>query len=259
VAGLRWGGAEHLLTAAWPIMVLVPTFSRVIHTPATITLQPCEPAVAAWGITTPDELLQRIRILTGTPQRRPAVVAVDGRSGSGKTTLATRLQALEQGAAILHVDDLSWNEPLCGWDEVLRQALRQLQGTGELDFTPPAWQRHGRAGSLRIPAGTPMVIVEGTGSGMRAVADLVDAHLWVQTDENTAEERGIGRDIRAGTNGNEVESIAFWKAWMRAERPFFAADKPWERADMIVSGEAFPELTEGEIAWVDGPLSGPRE
>jgi len=46
---------------------------------------------------------------------------------------------------------------------------------------------------------------------------------------------------------------------MRAERPFFAADKPWERADMIVSGEAFPELTEGEIAWVDGPLSGPRE
>ena len=50
------------------------------------------------------------------------------------------------------------------------------------------------------------------------------------------EHRDISRDIAEGTNGNAEESVRFWHAWMAAERPFFAADRPWERADMIVSG-----------------------
>lgn len=99
------------------------------------------------------------------------------------------------------------------------------------------------------------MIVEGTGSGMRAVADLVDVHIWMQTDDDVAERRGIARDTRDGTNGDAEESVRFWHWWMSGERPFFAADRPWERARFIVSGQALPGLADGEIAWADGPLT----
>ena len=80
------------------------------------------------------------------------------------------------------------------------------------------------------------VIVEGTGAGLQAIRGLIDLHVWVQTGDDVTEHRDISRDIAEGTNGNAEESVRFWHAWMAAERPFFAADRPWERADMIVSG-----------------------
>ena len=57
------------------------------------------------------------------------------------------------------------------------------------------------------------------------------------------------------TNGDVEESVCFWHWWMSGERPFFAADRPWERARFIVSGQALPGLADGEIAWADGPLT----
>ena len=180
---------------------------------------------------------------------------MDGRSGSGKTTVTSRLTSVVPDAQVLHIDDLDWNEPLFQWDHLLVAALTELRRNGSLDLRPPAWQRHGREGSITITAGAPLVIVEGTGSGMRAVADLVDIHIWMQTDDEVAERRGIARDIDEGTNGDEQESVEFWHWWMRSERPFFAADRPWERARFIVSGQALPGLADDEIAWAEGPLA----
>ena len=57
----------------------------------------------------------------------------------------------------------------------------------------------------------------------------------MQTDDDVAERRGIARDTRDGTNGDAEESVRFWHWWMSGERPFFAADRPWERARFIVS------------------------
>ncbi len=112
---------------------------------------------------------------------------MDGRSGSGKTTVTSRLTSVVPDAQVLHIDDLDWNEPLFQWDHLLVAALTELRRSGSLDLRPPAWQRHGREGSITITAGAPLVIVEGTGSGMRAVADLVDIHIWMQTDDEVAE------------------------------------------------------------------------
>lgn len=216
-------------------------------------LQPEEPAVRSWNVTTLPDLLRHVHTLAGEPMGRPAVVAVDGRSGSGKSTLARRLAALEPGAQMLHIDDLDWNEPLYQWDHVLVEALARLRADGALEFTPPAWPRHGRAGAITIADGAPLVLVEGTGAGMRAVTDLIDAHLWVQTDYAIAEERGIGRDIADGTNGDAEESVRFWHDWQAAERPFFAADRPWERADVVVCGQALPGVGSDEVAWTTRP------
>ena len=48
--------------------------------------------------------------------------------------------------------------------------------------------------------------------------------------------------------------MRFWHWWMAGERLFFAKDRPWRRADLIVSGDAPAGVEQGEIAWAPGPL-----
>ena len=64
----------------------------------------------------------------------------------------------------------------------------------------------------------------------------------------------IKRDIAEGVNGDAEESVRFWHWWMAGERLFFAKDRPWQRADVIVSGDAPTGVGPGEIAWTPGPL-----
>ena len=227
---------------------------RRVNADQAIQLQPEEPAVTQWQVSATDELVAHLLSLVGTPQGRPAIIAVDGRGGSGKTTLTTALAAAVPGAQAFHLDDLIWNEPLYDWDQLYVDTLTQLRRAGSLDLVPDMWREHGREGSIRIPAGSPLVLVEGTGAGLAAVRSLIDAHVWVQTGDDVAERRGIKRDIAEGVNGDAEESVRFWHWWMAGERLFFAKDRPWRRADVIVSGDAPTGVGPGEIAWTPGPL-----
>ena len=227
---------------------------RWVNADQSIELQPEEPAVTQWRVSATDELVAHLLSLVGTPQGRPAIIAVDGRGGSGKTTLTTALTAAVPGAQAFHLDDLIWNEPLYDWDQLYVDTLTQLRRAGSLDLVPDKWREHGREGSIRIPAGSPLVLVEGTGAGLAAVRSLIDAHVWVQTGDDVAERRGIKRDIAEGVNGDAEESVRFWHWWMAGERLFFAKDRPWRRADVIVSGDAPAGVEPGEIAWAPGPL-----
>ena len=219
-----------------------------------VELQPEEPAVTQWQVSGTDEVVAHLLSLVGAPEGRPAIIAVDGRGGSGKTTLTTALTAAVPGAQAFHLDDLIWNEPLYDWDQLYVDTLTRLHEAGCLDLVPDKWREHGREGSIRVPAGSPLVVVEGTGAGLRAVSNLIDAHVWVQTGDDVAERRGIKRDIAEGVNGDVEESVRFWHWWMAGERLFFAKDRPWQRADVIVSGDAPIGVGAGEIAWTPGPL-----
>jgi hypothetical protein len=99
----------------------------------------------------------------------------------------------------------------------------------------------GRSGSGKttvarrlVPAGCPLVVVEGVGIGRRDLAAFFDALVWVQTDRVLATARGLARD------GDGPAEVAFWNEWEAAERPFLAAERPWDRADVAVAGA--PEL-----------------
>jgi hypothetical protein len=165
---------------------------------------------------------------------RPRILAVDGRSGGGKTTVANRLAAAVPGSTVLHTDDVAWYHAFFDWADLMRDGiLAPLQNGGPVAYRPPAWDERGREGAITVPAGCPLVIVEGVGIGRRELYGYVDALLWVQTDEDEARRRGLARD--------GADAAGFWAEWQAAEDPFQATQRPWERAGLVVSGA--PELT----------------
>lgn len=178
-----------------------------------------EPEFGEWRARSVDDVLDALR--------RPRLLAVDGRSGSGKTSLVARIAAGVPGSAVVHTDDVAWYHDFFDWTDLMADGiLRPLrQGVG-VEFRPPAWDERGREGAITVPAGAPLVIVEGVGIGRRVLGELFDALFWVQTDRALAMARGIERD----------RDPVFWAEWEARERPFLAADRPWERADVVLAG-----------------------
>jgi hypothetical protein len=203
----------------------------------TLTLPAGEPAAGPWRRVTVRALLDRLLAAAGEPPGRPRIIAIDGRGASGKSTLASRLRELVPGAAVVHTDDLAWHEPRFAWGHLLADdVLGPLRSGQPLRYRPPQWEVRGREGSIEVAAGCDLVLVEGTGASHREHADLIDVTVWVQADHAEAERRGIARDIAQGVNGGPQETTAFWHAWMREELAFFAEQRPWERAALVVNG-----------------------
>ncbi|GAB7042949.1 hypothetical protein JCM9533A_68000 [Catenuloplanes niger JCM 9533] len=185
-----------------------------------------------------------------SPAGRPWVVAVDGRSGAGKSTLAATVAACVPGAVVVHTDDVAWHHSFFDWANLLAGGVLAPARRGEpVACRPPAWDARDRPGAIAVPAGCPLLVVEGVGAGRRELAGLVDTVVWVQSDLVEAERRGIARD------GGTAEAIAFWHEWMAAELPFQAAQRPWERAAAIVSGTPrLPHDRATELVVAPGPL-----
>jgi uridine kinase len=166
-----------------------------------------------------------------TGDGRPTVVAVDGRSAGGKSTLAARLAGAVPGAALVHTDDVAWWHSFFDWVDLMRTGVLEPLHRGEaVAFTPPAWTERGRAGAIVVPPSARLVVVEGVGAGRRELADLVDATVWVQSDEATREAREAARVAAGEVTARLVDE------WQREELPFLAAQRVWERADCVVAG-----------------------
>jgi hypothetical protein len=168
---------------------------------------------------------------------RPVVLAVDGRSNSGKTTLAARISEAVPGSAVVHTDEIAWAHSRFGWADLLIEGILVPVRQGRaVSYRPPRWAEHGREGSIEVPADCPLLIIEGDGAGRREAADLIDALIWVQSDEREAERRMLTRIGKP----NEAPTIWHHREWMAEEIPFNAAQRTWERAGVIVCGT--PEI-----------------
>jgi hypothetical protein len=200
-----------------------------------LQLAPEEPEAGPWRAEPLSTLLAAItrREPANAAPERPVVVAIDGRSNAGKTTLAAGICRAVPGSVVIHTDDIAWMHSRFGWDDLLIGGILEPVRQGRaLSYRPPRWVEQGREGSLEVPAGCPLLVIEGDGAGRREVAGLIDFLIWVQSDEREAERRVLDRIGKP----NEAPTLGHHREWMAEERPFNAAQRTWERADAIVCG-----------------------
>ena len=194
-----------------------------------------EPEAGPWQVeplaAVADGLMRLGRQRAGN--RCPVVLAVDGRSSGGKTTLAGRLQNAVPGSAVVHTDDIAWWYSRFGWAGLLADGILVPARAGyPVRYRPPPWDERGRAGAIEVPAGSPLLIVEGVGAARRECAHLTDVAIWVQSDEQETEYRNLARVGQIDGMPTEQDH----RDWMAEEIPFQASQRPWERADLIVCG-----------------------
>lgn len=212
-----------------------------------LQLAPEEPEAVPWRV----ELLSTFvdAVMASRPGNaevgRPVVLAVDGRSNNGKTTLAARIVHAVSGAAVIHTDDVAWKHSRFGWADLLVDGILAPVSQGRpVSYRPPRWVEHGRAGSIEVPASCPLLVIEGDGAGRQAVMHLIDALIWVQSDQRVAERRRLARDRSPSAldvaNLPSDGSLPDHDGWMAEEIPFNAAQRAWERADIVVCGT--PEI-----------------
>jgi hypothetical protein len=188
------------------------------------------PVLPEHGFTEVDlvDLVQRLPQPAGDT---PVFVAVNGPSSSGKTSLAARLAGALPRAAVVHTDDLAWHHAVLAWDDLLVDGvLTPVRAGHAVRFRPPAWDARGRDGAVEVPAGLSHLLVEGVGVGRSALDDAFDVHLWVETPRATR----LARDAVRAAAGEMSPSA--YAAWMAEEDAHFTADRPWERAAIIVDG-----------------------
>jgi chloramphenicol 3-O-phosphotransferase len=182
------------------------------------------PAASGPRLRTYEDLAAEI---LAVPPRRGAtrIVAVDGGSAAGKSSFARRLAAALH-APVVHTDDVAWWESFFDWWSLLVEGVLDPLAAGhDVRYRPPAWDRRERPGAIEVPA-APAVVVEGVGASRRELADRLDHAIWIDADRQIAKDRGLAR---------EGEDPAFWLEWEVAEEAHLDADRPWERADLLVS------------------------
>jgi len=218
----------------------------------TMIFPPGEPAAGPWRVQPVVQFVDRLRVAAAPPSDRPWVVAVDGRSGGGKSTLARTVAAAVPASVVVHTDDVAWHQSFFGWADLLADGVLAQARRGEsVAYRPPAWDARDRQGEIKVPAGCPLLIIEGVGAGRRELAELIDTVVWVQSDVVEAERRGIARD------GGTAEAAAFWHEWRAEELPFLAKQRPWERAAAVVSGTPHvPHDPAKDVVVAQAPLYG---
>ncbi len=162
---------------------------------------------------------------------RPYVIAVDGRSGVGKTDLAAVLADCLGGRAgpvpVVHVDQL-----LTGWKGLDEGIDRLVDGVlAPLAEGRSGWLRrwdweHDADGDVVELPWAPVVVVEGVGAGAARCAPYLSCLLWLELDDAERYRRAMARD------GELFRP--WWDVWAAQEDDYLAADRPWERADVLV-------------------------
>jgi len=155
------------------------------------------------------------------------LVAIDGHAGSGKTTFAAALAGELDGAPVVHLDDLATHEQFFDWTQRLEaEVLVPLSRGATARHRVYDWTARRFDATREVPP-APVVLVEGVGSGRRALRPHLAHLVWM--------------DLPAAV------------ARARAEAAHFAADPSRPSADVLIHGASWEINT-----FADHPLDHAR-
>ena len=154
------------------------------------------------------------------------IVAVDGPSGAGKTEFANAL-ATALGAPILHLEDVypGWSG-LAATPALIVEGVLQRVAVGEVGKVARWDWEHKRAGELIHVPPTPLLILEGVGSGAQVCRPYLSLIVWLDASASIRKTRALSRD-------GEVYA-PFWDMWAEQERQLFEADGTRAAAEVVV-------------------------
>ncbi|SDD06119.1 uridine kinase family protein [Nocardioides lianchengensis] len=154
------------------------------------------------------------------------LVCIDGPAGSGKTTLAAGLAALDPRAVVVHTDEL-----LDGWAGLptlaprLAALLEPLARGEDSSYLRYDWFAGRYAEEVAVPR-TPLLVLEGVGSGARLLAPYRTLLVWVGAPDEERLRRVVERD------GPAV--APYLPAWVADEARHFAEEGTSTTADLHV-------------------------
>ncbi len=176
------------------------------------------------------QLIEALLDLCSSKER--PIIAIDGPAGAGKTTLAHELYlaiSLKMSVSVIHMDDL-----YDGWDNALSADLTKvlLYITDQHKRNKPAkinrynWMTSSYEDSEEI-ASSDLLILEGVGSGDKAIQDDLAALIWIDIDPEIGVKRVIDRD------GAQVADEM--RKWLGAQQKYFSQHSTREKADFILT------------------------
>lgn len=154
------------------------------------------------------------------------LLGITGAPGSGKSTVAEGLVAATPGACLLPMDGFHYAD-----EELARLGRSRRKGApdtfdvdgfiatlrrvheGRHDVLVPRFHRHleaAMAGAIRIPAGAPLVVVEGNyllldSGGWEGVRPLLDECWLLRPDDAVRRQRLVARHQQHGRSADDAE------------------------------------------------------
>lgn len=172
------------------------------------------------------------------------LIGIDGCGGSGKSTFAHKLKEALSNATIVRKDDFYLpsssivnvhpsKKPIGAdfdWQRLLNQVLEPIKDQKNGHYQRYDWETDKLAEWHAVPVDS-IVIIEGVYSIRQELDDKYDFKVWVDCPREIRLSRGLERD------GEGARGI--WENnWMISEDIYVETHKPFNRADLVVSGAA---------------------
>ena len=160
------------------------------------------------------------------------IIAIDGPAGAGKTTLAHDIAlalASQYSITEIHMDDL-----YDGWDNALTSQLGDVlthlveSHKKEKPFSLSTYNWHeGRFNPPSQIEESKLLILEGVGSGQRAIRDSLSALIWIDIEDSQGLTRVLARD------GDAIENQM--KKWLATQEQHFRDEGTQKAADFVLT------------------------
>lgn len=164
------------------------------------------------------------------------IIAIDGPAGAGKTTLAKKLQTAysHQKVEIVHMDNLydGWENALgISLTRTLEQGIARPVSQGKaFEYRKFDWLEMKYGELKRFPA-PDLLILEGVGSGQRAIRKYLDQLIWIDVQPEVGLNRVLRRD------GDYIENHMI--VWQMKESEHFKQENTRDCATIRIDGMSF--------------------